>query len=71
VNHLLVIKCIAVMMSLQPTTVHPVRDVCEWTEYHNTDGRSYYYNSRTMESVWDKPQALIDWQGRSAHFMIV
>jgi len=38
-------------------------DVCEWAEYCNTDGRLYYYNARTMDSVWHKPQAFIDWQG--------
>lgn len=55
--------------SLVPSrTVRPVKDVCEWTEYHNTDGRCYYYNSRTMESVWHKPQAFIDWQG--AHCLV-
>jgi len=43
--------------------VRPANDVCEWSEYRNTDGRFYYYNSRTMESVWHKPQALTDWQG--------
>ncbi|GBM20053.1 Transcription elongation regulator 1 [Araneus ventricosus] len=32
----------------------------EWTEYKATDGRSYYYNKVTNESVWEKPQALID-----------
>ncbi|XP_022246248.1 transcription elongation regulator 1-like isoform X2 [Limulus polyphemus] len=32
----------------------------EWTEHKTTDGRSYYYNSRTMQSTWDKPQVLLD-----------
>jgi len=48
-------------------TARPVRDVCEWTEYRNTDGRYYYYNSRTMESVWHKPQAFAEWQGMCCH----
>ena len=38
-------------------------EVSEWSEHKNTDGRSYYYNSRTMESTWEKPQVLIDWEG--------
>jgi hypothetical protein len=39
-------------------------EVFEWSEHKNTDGRSYYYNARTMESVWEKPQILIDWDGK-------
>ncbi|XP_050398330.1 transcription elongation regulator 1 [Patella vulgata] len=41
-------------------------EVSEWTEHKNTDGRSYYYNSRTMESTWDKPQTLQDWDAKIA-----
>ncbi|GFT76535.1 transcription elongation regulator 1 [Nephila pilipes] len=32
----------------------------EWAEYKATDGRSYYYNKITAESVWEKPQVLLD-----------
>lgn len=39
-------------------------EVAEWTEHKNTDGRSYYYNSKTMESTWDKPQELVDWEAK-------
>lgn len=38
----------------------------EWTEHHTCDGKTYYYNSRTKESVWDKPQALLDLKGNVA-----
>jgi len=51
----------------------PVKDVCEWTQYHNTDGRCYYYNSHTMESVWHKPKAFMEWQGAGClhvHFVL-
>ncbi|XP_055926376.1 transcription elongation regulator 1-like [Argiope bruennichi] len=34
--------------------------VDDWGEYKAPDGRSYYYNKVTNESVWEKPQALID-----------
>ncbi|XP_064599903.1 transcription elongation regulator 1-like isoform X2 [Liolophura sinensis] len=37
-------------------------EVAEWSEHKNSDGRVYYYNSRTMESTWDKPQPLVDWE---------
>uniref|UniRef100_A0A8C8CFA0 Transcription elongation regulator 1 n=1 Tax=Oncorhynchus tshawytscha TaxID=74940 RepID=A0A8C8CFA0_ONCTS len=30
----------------------------EWSEYKTADGKTYYYNNRTLESTWDKPQEL-------------
>lgn len=39
-------------------------DVAEWTEHKNTDGRSYYYNAKSMESTWEKPQELADWEAK-------
>ena len=27
-----------------------------WTEHKAPDGRSYYYNSKTKESRWEKPE---------------
>jgi WW domain len=42
----------------------PASETCEWSEHFSGDGRAYYYNSRTMESVWHKPQSLIEWQGK-------
>ncbi|XP_038651200.1 transcription elongation regulator 1-like isoform X4 [Scyliorhinus canicula] len=30
----------------------------EWTEYKTGDGKIYYYNNRTLESTWEKPQEL-------------
>ncbi|KAI8492878.1 transcription elongation regulator [Branchiostoma belcheri] len=30
----------------------------EWSEHRNADGRTYYYNHRTMESTWEKPKDL-------------
>ena len=32
--------------------------VSEWSEHKMPDGRLYYYNSKTKESVWEKPEAL-------------
>ena len=33
-----------------------------WTEHRAPDGRLYYYNSKAGESVWEKPQALKDFE---------
>ena len=41
-------------------------EVAEWSEHKNADGRSYYYNSKTMESTWDKPQVLTEWEAKIA-----
>jgi len=36
-------------------------EVAEWSEHQNTDGRMYFYNARTKESTWERPQCLNDW----------
>ena len=35
-----------------------------WTEHKAPNGKNYYYNSKTQESVWDKPQAMKDLEGK-------
>jgi pre-mRNA-processing factor 40 len=30
----------------------------KWTEHKAPDGRTYYYNSATRKSSWEKPDAL-------------
>ncbi|KAK8726210.1 hypothetical protein OTU49_010422, partial [Cherax quadricarinatus] len=37
-----------------------VAQAAHWTEHKAPDGRNYYYNSKTQESVWEKPQAMKD-----------
>ncbi|CAG0921483.1 unnamed protein product [Notodromas monacha] len=34
----------------------------EWTEHQSPNGLPYYYNTRTSDSVWDKPPALRDFE---------
>ena len=42
-------------------------EVAEWSEHRNAqDGRMYYYNSRTIESTWEKPKVLADWEGNDS-----
>ncbi|XP_067657663.1 transcription elongation regulator 1-like [Haliotis asinina] len=54
----------AVSVQKPPQTQLPPKppEVAEWSEHKNADGRSYYYNSRTMESTWEKPPALAEWE---------
>lgn len=40
-----------------------VGKAAEWTEHKAPDGRSYFHNAKTSESVWEKPQALKDLEG--------
>jgi transcription elongation regulator 1 len=35
---------------------------CDWTEHPSPDGKKYYYNGKTGESVWVKPQELDDFE---------
>lgn len=49
-----------------PVSATPVVDAelreraSQWTEHKTTDGKSYYHNTRTQQSTWDRPQALVD-----------
>merc|ERR1719461_1152351 len=35
---------------------------CKWSEHTSPEGKKYYYNSETQESVWEKPQEMKDWE---------
>ena len=35
----------------------------EWVEYKTPDGRPYYFSSKTQESLWEKPAALVRLEG--------
>ncbi|XP_063984815.1 pre-mRNA-processing factor 40 homolog A [Diachasmimorpha longicaudata] len=36
----------------------PIEKKSEWTEHKAPDGRTYYYNSTTKQSLWEKPDEL-------------
>lgn len=35
----------------------------EWIEYKTPEGKSYYFNSKSQESVWEKPKPLLELEG--------
>uniref|UniRef100_A0A4W6F1Z0 Transcription elongation regulator 1 n=1 Tax=Lates calcarifer TaxID=8187 RepID=A0A4W6F1Z0_LATCA len=47
-------------LSAAPASMAGSLQLPEWSEYKTADGKTYYYNNRTLESTWDKPQALIE-----------
>merc|ERR1712168_399030 len=44
----------------------PPIEICEWTEHTAPDGKKYYYNTKSAESVWEKPKELIEFEQRQA-----
>ncbi|XP_069086622.1 pre-mRNA-processing factor 40 homolog B isoform X2 [Pleurodeles waltl] len=53
------------MAVVQPTVVsssspvvEPPRKKPTWSEHKSPDGRTYYYNSETKQSTWEKPEEL-------------
>ncbi|XP_037543839.1 transcription elongation regulator 1 isoform X3 [Nematolebias whitei] len=47
-------------LSAAPASLAGSLQLPEWSEYKTADGKTYYYNNRTLESTWEKPQALIE-----------
>ena len=45
-------------MSQPKSSNNLVRIEGEWSEHISSSGNHYYYNSRTKESVWEKPKEL-------------
>ena len=48
-----------------PWGMPPMGPTCKWSEHTSPEGKKYYYNSETQESVWEKPQELKDWEVRN------
>lgn len=47
-----------VAIAASPATLAGATIGSEWTEYKTAEGKTYYYNNRTLESTWEKPQEL-------------
>lgn len=39
----------------------------EWISHKTPEGKVYYFSSKTKKSVWEKPQPLIDLDGKLHH----
>lgn len=52
-------------LSAAPASMAGSLQLPEWSEYKTADGKTYYYNNRTLESTWEKPLALLE-KGRDA-----
>lgn len=35
-----------------------------WQEYKTPDQKLYYYNSKTLERTWNKPQVIVELDGK-------
>ena len=38
------------------------QQTCDWSEHIAPDGKKYYYNSNSGQSIWEKPKELIDFE---------
>ncbi|XP_035034920.2 transcription elongation regulator 1 isoform X3 [Hippoglossus stenolepis] len=47
-------------LSAAPASMVGSLHLPEWSEYKTADGKTYYYNNRTLESTWEKPQSLVE-----------
>ena len=61
--HLLVINTLYVIYVFVYYLKMKPPEVAEWTEYKTAEGKPYYYSTKTMESTWEKPKVLADWEG--------
>jgi len=53
-------------LSAGPISMAGSMHLPEWSEYKTADGKTYYYNNRTLESTWEKPLAIVE-KGRHTH----
>lgn len=38
---------------------------CDWSEHTSPDGKKYYYNAKSGESVWEKPKEFAEYEKRT------
>ena len=44
-------------LGIHPMGIPPIAKG-EWSEHRTADGRVYYYNSRTLQSTWERPKEM-------------
>jgi transcription elongation regulator 1 len=42
----------------------PFVEPCDWSEHTSPDGKKYYYNAKSGESVWEKPKEFAEYEKR-------
>lgn len=45
-------------LPMPPPLGMPPGPSSEWSEHRTADGRVYYYNSRTLQSTWERPKEM-------------
>ena len=45
-------------LPMPPPLGMPPGPSTEWSEHRTADGRVYYYNSRTLQSTWERPKEM-------------
>ncbi|KAJ8254697.1 hypothetical protein GJAV_G00196170 [Gymnothorax javanicus] len=45
-------------IAASPSSISGGLSVVEWSEFKTADGKTYYYNNRTLESTWERPAQL-------------
>ncbi len=42
-----------------------------WSEFKNPEGRCYFYNTKTLDSTWDKPIVFSDVIGKKIDYFSI
>ena len=52
----------ASLLHLVPPDI--VQRAAEWSEFKTPEGKSYFFSQLTKQSVWEKPKAMVDLDGK-------
>jgi len=65
-EHVVFLLHIEIFINLFDVKVDPAltAPAMEWCEYRSPEGKPYYFNLKTSQSVWEKPQVLKDYDGK-------
>lgn len=43
----------------------------DWSEHKTPDGKCYFFNAKTQQSVWEKPKIMIQMEGTNSCIFII